>query len=118
MTRTVGFVGISGTKYTYEVCDVNGAWRDAPGNYVFARYEVLDRWVPKYIGETQSFASRMPNHDMADEARKYGATHVLAHVNNGGVNARQTEERDLIAAYDPPCNTQHKGLGSLFRVGR
>lgn len=97
-----------------------GALSGRGGNYMFAEYQLLDRWIPKYIGETGDFSGRMPCHDMAAEARKYGASHVLAHVTPGGIEARQAEEQDLIAAYNPPCNTQHKRLGiaALLAGGR
>jgi hypothetical protein len=35
-------------------------------------------------------------------------TRIFGHVTAGGEDARKREERDLIAAYNPPMNVQHR----------
>ncbi len=107
---SITLTGISGTKYEYEVYDVNAQWFSVPGNYAFVDVNGL----PKYIGETGNFATRRPgpSHEKWAKARRYGATHVVAHRHDGGEAARKAEETDLIRAYNPPANSQ--GLRSIF----
>ena len=111
MTRYVTLTGLSGNKYQYEAYDVNSTWNPVPGNYVFAALIkptiLTERWEPIYIGETGNFANRLPSHEKWVEARLKGATHILAHVNREGIEARQAEERDLVRAYNPPLNIEY-----------
>jgi hypothetical protein len=106
---------------------MNGEWADIGGNYAFAYVAGgivgPGRWVILYIGETESFLNRMPSHEVWAEAVGLGATHVLAHTNVDAL-ARKSEERDVIACYQPrlnptaSLNTQHvpplAGLAGAF----
>ena len=111
MTHYVTLTGLSGNAYQYTAHDVNSAWNSAPGNYVFAAIGVqtilTESWGPIYIGETRNLATRIPGHEKWATARLKGATHVLAHVNRGGIEARQAEESDLVRAYNPPLNKEY-----------
>jgi len=113
MTQTITLTGYSGTKYEYSLADVNNSWLKVPGNYAFVDG---DGW-PKYIGQTEDFSSRRPgpDHDKWSEAAGLGATHVIAHANHGGEMSRKVEEADLIRAYDPPANVQHRPTAGLLR---
>lgn len=118
MTRSVTLTGLSGNQYQYEVYDTNVTWNPVPGNYVLAAHVgqtlLTEEWTPIYIGETGNFATRRPgsSHEKWAEAQRYGATHVMAHRNDGGEAARKAEETDLIRAYSPPANSQ--GLRAIF----
>ena len=82
-----------------------GQWDDAPGNYIFARLLGGDQWQAIYVGETSSFKDRITqSHEKLQCARRYGFTHVHAHINNGGQDVRRAEEGDIIKRYNPPCN--------------
>lgn len=108
----VTLTGLSGAKYQYETFSVNTNWNHFPGNYAFADAGLNI----KYVGQTDDFAKRLPNHEKWPEAAKYGATQILVRVNQQGEIARKAEETDLIRAYNPPCNTQQSsvsGLGAL-----
>ncbi len=109
---SIFLTGISSKQYQYDLCDVNGDWNHIAGNYVF----VNSSGSPKYIGETQDFATRRPgpSHERWKDAQHYGAVLVYAHANHGGEFARKAEEADLIRAYNPPCNTQHKPAGGAL----
>lgn len=129
----VVLTGHSGRPYDYPIVNfVPGiVWNPYPANYAFirlrhelglgAKIDVL------YFGETDNLAKRPmpPGHDRWLEALAIGVTHVLCRVNHGGQAARQSEEQDLIAAYNPPLNVQHRtgiagqsgGLGTLGQVG-
>jgi len=98
-------------------------WLDKPGNYLFCKWNGQS-WIIQYAGECQSFSARLPGHDRWEEAvRDYGVTVAFSHITQGGVDARQREERDLIQAYNPPMNTHHRTnaladvSGALGRIG-
>lgn len=119
MTDKAIWTGASGRQYEYQVFDARTNWNDVPGNYIFAAL-AQGRWRACYIGQTESFKNRLPNHESWACAAQNGATHVHARVNRGGEQARKAEEADLIASNQPPCNIQLKqsrnlglGFGSL-----
>jgi hypothetical protein len=82
------------------------------GNYMFVR-QTLEGWVPVYIGIADDLSSRVPSHDRWADAVAAGATHIMGHT-NPTVSLRVAEEAALIAYWQPPLNTQHRGLGSLL----
>ena len=102
---TCNWQGASGKLYSYTIYSLNTQWNDVPGNYIFAK-QVPGGWQPLYIGETQSFKTRIPNHEKWPCVRRYGVTHIHAHRNDGGTAARKAEETDLLARFDPPCNKE------------
>jgi hypothetical protein len=104
---TCNWKGVSGFSYAYEVLSLNSDWNDVAGNYIFAR-TTSQGWIACYIGETDSFKNRLPNHEKRPCAVGQGATHIHAHVNKGGQLARKAEEADLIPHYRPPCNDHLK----------
>lgn len=103
----VTLVGASGASYYYEPYEINGDWNNVPGNYAFS-YPTIGGWKILYIGETKSFNSRFPQHERWPEALRHNATHILVRLNRFGEANRQAEERDLIEAYHPVLNTQHR----------
>lgn len=103
-TITIHWTGQSGRAYTHYIHTISTTFKDAPGNYVFARESSPGRWTPVYIGQTKSLSDRLSNHEKEECARRRGATHVHAHVNSSGEAARLAEERDLISKWQPPCN--------------
>lgn len=60
----------------------NTTWNPTGGVYVFARLVTGLKGVPEwdvlYVGQTSSFQSRIPNHEVLPAALHTGATHVLA----------------------------------------
>ena len=99
--QTVVWTGNSATRYPYEVYTLDTVWNDVGGNYIFTR-QTPTGWVCIYIGQTQSFKDRIPNHEVWPCARRQGATHIHAH-SNSNADARLREERDLKAAYSELC---------------
>jgi hypothetical protein len=93
-------------RYPFEVCNKNGLWRRAAGLYIFAG--VSDgRWRALYIGQTENFSDRIPDHERWDEAVRLGATHVHARLEANALH-RATIERELIGAFRPPLNTHYR----------
>ena len=96
--QRVTWTGKSGSQYEYTVYLMDSTnWSDVPGNYIFAGLSG-NVSKPAYIGETQSFKDRLPGHEKKPCAIRNGASHIHAHVNNGGQAARRAEEADLIDA--------------------
>lgn len=77
---------------------------DKPGNYCFAKEVAPNRWAPLYFGQTDSLDARLADHHKMDCAKRHGATHIHAHTNDRGVQARLAEETDLIRRWNPVCN--------------
>jgi hypothetical protein len=97
------WVGASGKNYEYEIYSMNTTWNDVPGNYIFAKETSPHRWVAVYIGETESFKDRLPNHNELSCIQRNGGTHIHVHVNSNK-QARLDEETDLLANSPTPCN--------------
>ncbi|NOV28209.1 GIY-YIG nuclease family protein [Methylomonas sp. ZR1] len=126
----------SGHSFIFNAYDFyNTAWYyDVSGVYIFAKYDRLSNsWQCIYIGETDSFGRRMPEHrqDKWPEALSWGAHAVLAAVIPREWD-RMVLEKELINSYptvlnkkDNPIklglggilrsNEQHRGLADLVR---
>lgn len=103
--------GASGAEYFYTLYPFSRTrWHTDPANYAFVYQDDAEEWRVAYIGETESLFHRMRAHGRWSAAEKLGCAHVLVKLTAGGVNERRVEERDLIAKYKPPLNTQHLGL--------
>ena len=87
-------------------------WNVKGGLYVFAEWETDGQgsgsWRALYVGACDSLEVRLPNHERWREAAALGGTHVHISVEEDE-SCREQIEREMIRAYDPPLNTQHKG---------
>ena len=96
---------------TFTVYDTGATWNDVAGVYIFASLRRdqhgNQRWYAYYIGQTQSFRDRIPNHEEWPEAARLGATHIHARVETSE-DTRLDLERRLIQANQPPLNEQHR----------
>lgn len=97
------WTGKSGKEYMYNVYSIDTTWNDVAGNYIFAKKANSNTWSAVYIGETESFKDRLPNHNELPCIRRNGGTHIHVHVNQDS-QARLTEEQDLLSNYTTPCN--------------
>ena len=96
--------GASGTKYGYWIDPIGTAFKDEPGNYIYAKETSPDHWAPVYIGQTSSLEDRLADHEKEECAARHGATHIHAHTKSAGKAARLAEESDLIENWNPVCN--------------
>jgi excinuclease UvrABC nuclease subunit len=93
-----------------------GEWQKVAGLYIFAYFDGK-LWRPVYIGKTEDFSSRLPNHERWDEALQIGATHV--HALAVPLEAsRDTWERRLIEEHQPLLNEQYRRLSYLSMLNR
>jgi hypothetical protein len=103
MAKTCNWTGKSGTVYNYTIYEIGGDWNDVSGNYIFAKEPSPHNWEAVYIGETESFKDRLPNHEKLPCIKRNGGTHVHAHTNENE-KARLAEESDLLSNHTTPCN--------------
>jgi hypothetical protein len=106
----VDFPGLSGRAYRYWQLAGTAAQGiiSANGNYMFVKQLANGNWLPIYIGQADDLKARIPTHERWADARRAGATHVMAHTTPAGEQARLDEERDLIAYWGPQLNTHHR----------
>ncbi len=88
-------------RYAYWVYPINTAFKDEPGNYIYAKRNSAGQWQPVYIGQSTSLSQRLGSPDAEKTAIRFGATHILAHLNSDE-RARKDEEADLITSLVPP----------------
>jgi excinuclease UvrABC nuclease subunit len=93
--------------YEFGVYQHDANWNDVGGVYIFSGLNSRQQWAAIYIGQTDSFHSRIPSHEQWIRAMLLGATHVHAMVESQAAKRDQIE-RQLIAAYQPMLNVQLK----------
>lgn len=91
--------------YEFRRCYPELPWNPVAGLYAFVAWP---RYAVVYIGETGSFAARLPGHEVWPLARRRGAREIYAMPFAGTTSERRTLERALIGAFTPPLNTQHR----------
>ncbi|WP_316226226.1 hypothetical protein [Bradyrhizobium sp. SZCCHNS3052] len=84
---------------------------DQPGNYGFLKHIGNQRYTPLYFGQADSLRNRLLNHERWADAVRAGATVLVTHTTPAGEAARLSEEKDLIAKWNPPLNVQHRTTG-------
>jgi hypothetical protein len=99
LSKTCNWNGASGKTYGYHVNKLPASFNKGQyGNYVYAKLNANNRWVPVYIGEGDLGERISDNHHKALCIRNKGATHVHVHI--AGTKAEGTaEEKDLLANY-------------------
>ena len=90
----------SWSGYEFQIHRPDASWNPVAGVYIFAK-RVGRLWEALYVGETNSFADRIPGHEQWPQAQRMGATHV--HVRAERFRRREIEE-ELIRAHTPPLN--------------
>jgi len=111
---TCDWLGKSGNTYTYRVHPLPVSFNNNPyGNYIYAKINSNNQWVPIYIGEGDLGDRVSDNHHQASCIKSKGATHVHVHP-TGNKTDGKSEEEDLLAnyqqAYKPVgCNEKEGG---------
>lgn len=85
------------------------SWNDVPGVYIFAGQQWPGgHWYPVYVGQADSFADCLPDHERREEALLVGATAL--HVRETWSEAeREDLKRQLIERYQPELNILYRG---------
>ena len=109
--KTVDREPVSWCGREFSVFGYEADWKEVGGVYVFSGFRLTSgfqqRWIPYYIGSTGSFRTRIPNHEMWPEAKRLGATHVHARVEQQEKRRLELEEI-LIRTHQPPLNVRLK----------
>ena len=111
---TCNWKGASADLYTYHIHKLPVNFDSGQiGNYIYAKLNSDNKWVPIYIGEGELCDRCSDQHHRADCIGRRGATHVHAHL-NADEDDRLAEEQDLLArytnAYAPSgCNIKQGG---------
>lgn len=103
MAHAVDWTGFSFKVYSHFVYEWTHTFRQGPGNYILCSIDANDIWDPIYIGETCDLSKLFHNHPKMQCVMAVGATHIHAHTNKRGEQARLNEKQDLIYIYDPIC---------------
>lgn len=101
--------GKSGKEYQYWIYPMEANFKESPGNYIFAKETRPGYWSPCYIGQTVNLNQRLGDHEKESCSKRNGATHIHAHLTEGGEMIRRAEEKDLVLKWQPPCNDQYVG---------
>ena len=91
----VTFTGQSGREYKFGVYPRETTFKDVGGVYVFSKRDSQRNHTLLYIGQTHSWECADP----------LGGNVICTHRENNETQ-RKAKERDLINAYQPPCNKQ------------
>ena len=92
-----------GKKHEFEVYSPNVSWNSVGGIYIFTYLQANNYWKPLYIGQTEDFSQRIPNHERWAEAVRRGATHIHVKVVSHA-STRDVLELMLIKYCQPPMN--------------
>lgn len=105
MQTDIRFSATNGRQYIFTVYASNSGWNPVGGVYLFARPSTLrsGTWDVFYIGRTDNFSKRLPNHERLNEASRMGATHIAAVVISTE-SEREQVEREMIQQIRPPLN--------------
>lgn len=93
----------SGISLEFHVHRKDASWSDVSGIYAFGNPAPNGSYYVHYVGQASSFKDRIANHERWDEARRLGATHVLA-MKVPTQAARDKLEAILIAELRPALN--------------
>ncbi|MDY6789718.1 MAG: GIY-YIG nuclease family protein [Thermodesulfobacteriota bacterium] len=104
---TLTLIGVSGKKYTFDVYPY-GTIFEAIGAvyYISRRTEKADGTGSHdqiYIGETEDLSERFDNHHKKTCFKMYSANCINIYEESDE-GKRPNIEKDLIDAYNPPCN--------------
>ncbi len=94
----------NGQTLEFTVYGSDTTWNKTAGLYVFT-YQTPQGWIALYVGQTDDFSARLPNHERWNEAARLGATHVHAVVVPLQAN-RDLYEKMLIRNLQPRLNDQ------------
>lgn len=98
------FKGASGRLHRFTAVSPSADFGDAPAVYAFARPGPGGRgWTPLFVSRTANLGKRLARHEVWEDARRLGATHVLVHQ-RGARDAREAVEADLLASLRPVLN--------------
>lgn len=96
---TCNWIGTSGARYTYYIYELPTSFNpNQNGNYIYAKKNIKNKWVPVYIGQGDLADRSGPSHHRADCIKRKNATHFHCSLNPREAD-RIKEEKDLLSQY-------------------
>lgn len=99
--------GESGKQYEFNVYHIDTEFKAIGAIYCISERTENAGKLPShskiYIGQTGDLSTRFDNHHKATCFHKYDANCISIHQ-DGNEDSRLKKEKDLIAAYNLPCN--------------
>jgi len=106
MSEKISWSSPSGQVIEFDIFSYDTTqWNSVSGIYMFCALNQQNQWEPLYIGQTDSFLSRLPNHEKWVASVSLGAQAVLATVIPTQAS-RDLIERQLIQHFQPLLNKQ------------
>ena len=100
------WIGTSGKIYKYNLYKIGTQFKYMPGNYIFAKETGQNKIAAVYIGETDNLGRRLTdNHEKMPCVLENGGKYICINSGNTQEESRREEESDLIANYNPICNS-------------
>lgn len=96
----------NGQTLKFTIYGLDTKWNSVAGLYIFAYWDG-NFWRALYVGQTEDFSSRLPNHELLPTVRQYYGSAIHA-VSVPLAANRDTWEKMLIRHLQPPLNTQHR----------
>jgi hypothetical protein len=95
------------SSYQFEAYPIDATFNAVGAVYVFTKRTVdpsgSGSHTPIYIGQTDSLADRIPNHEKWPCIKRENANCICVQLDDSE-RSRLQKEADLITAYHPPCN--------------
>lgn len=102
------FNGKTGS-YRFEVYPIDTTFEQVGALYIFTKRAVDSPGKGThtfiYIGQTDSLAERIPNHEKWPCIKRHNANCICIHIDNSE-QSRLKKEEDLLAGNDTPCNNE------------
>ncbi len=100
----IAWQGYSGREYEYSIYPVTEKnFLNFPGGFIFTHKNKDDLFVPLYIAHTLHLQHTINSINKLAIFKQHGLSHIHVHV-NWSDGDRLAEVKDLINAWNPPCN--------------
>lgn len=99
------WTGASGQQYRYTVYMFGTAFGPGAANYILARETQPGQYLALYVGQTRDLSASFDRHPAMECLRDSRATHVHVKFSVAPDEVRRAERSDLIARWNPPCNS-------------
>lgn len=99
------WTGASGQRYRYTVYMFGTVFGPGPANFIFARETRPGHYAAVYIGQTDDLSEPFDDHLAMQCIRLNRATHIHVKLSTAPDEVRRAERSDLIAEWNPPCNS-------------
>lgn len=107
---TINYTGKSKKEYTFDLYPVGTNFKKLGAVYIVTKREVKEgvgNHTLLYVGKADDLSTRFDNHHKQDCFDKRGGNYIGVHL-LGTEKERDSVEKDLVPALNPPCNDQLK----------